>query len=416
MNGSSPPRRLAGPRPDRGAERLADHRARLGPLPSRAARADVIDSLDASGLLGRGGAGYPVGQKWRAVARRASGHAVVVANGAEGEPKSWKDRVLMAARPHLVIDGALIAADAVGADEIILYVGAEHAAARQALSLAIAERQPELKGQLRLASAPHAFIAGEASAAVRFINEGDARPTSKPPRPFEAGVGGRPTLVQNVESLAHTALIARFGPEWYRGAGSGPTGGTCLVTVAGAVRAPLVREIEYGTSLAEVVGSAGGVDPGAHAVLLGGYFGAWLDVGEAPSLPLDPVSMGERGLGMGSGVIHVLGPETCGVVETARVMGYMAGQSAGQCGPCVFGLGAIAAAAERLALGTAAADDLARIERWAAQLVGRGACHHPDGAVRFVASAISVFAGEFRLHQSRRCSVPASVVTAMRAA
>src|SRR5204862_6023432 len=155
---------LAGPRSDAGPERLADHRARLGGLPSASARADVIDALDASGLLGRGGAGFPAGQKWRAVAGRSSGHAVVVANGAEGEPKSWKDRVLMAARPHLVLDGALLAADAVGADEVIVYVGVEHVSARQALSLAIAERETETRGRLRLVTAPEAFIAGEASA------------------------------------------------------------------------------------------------------------------------------------------------------------------------------------------------------------------------------------------------------------
>src|SRR5438876_9501625 len=181
-------------------ESLATHRQRLGPVP-KLASGELSAALDASGLLGRGGAGFPVGRKWRAVAERSSGRAVVLANGAEGEPLSLKDRSLMAARPHLVIDGALLAARAVGANDIIFYVGSEHRTAEAALRRALAERPGDVRGRARIVAAPAGYVSGEESAAVHYVNAGDARPTTTPPRPFERGVGGRPTLVQNVESL-----------------------------------------------------------------------------------------------------------------------------------------------------------------------------------------------------------------------
>src|SRR2546423_6178923 len=180
---------VAGP----GPESLASHHQRLGPLPALAA-AQLIAELEGSGLQGRGGAGFPVGRKWRSVAERSSGGAVVLANGAEGEPLSHKDRSLMAARPHLVIDGALLAAGAVNADDIIIYVGVEHRAADAALRAALAERSNDVQRRVRIVQAPMAYVAGEESAAVHFIDTGDARPTTTPPRPFERGVRGRPPL------------------------------------------------------------------------------------------------------------------------------------------------------------------------------------------------------------------------------
>jgi|GEM_PF-5489484 len=219
-------------RPD--AESFATHHQRLGPLPSLPPD-QLIAELEASGLLGRGGAGFPVARKWRAVAERSSGGAVVLANGAEGEPLSLKDRSLMAARPHLVIDGALLAARAVGADDITFYIGVEHRAADAALRHALAERPAAVRSRARIVRAPVGYVSGEESAAVHFVNVGDGRPTTTPPRPFERGVGGRPTLVQNVESLALAALIARRGHDWYKALGQGPARGIGLITVSGAV-------------------------------------------------------------------------------------------------------------------------------------------------------------------------------------
>jgi NADH:ubiquinone oxidoreductase subunit F (NADH-binding) len=398
------PRLLAGPPFSAGAESWNEHRARLGELTQATARATIIDSIERSGLLGRGGAGFPVGRKWRSVAEGSRRGAVVVANGAEGEPRSAKDRALMVLRPHLVIDGGLIAAGAVGADELTVYVGVEQTDAVRAVGHAIAERTDRGGVAIRLVEVPAGYVSGESTAVVHYLNARDPRPTSAPERPFERGVGDRPTLVQNVESLAQSALIARFGDAWYRDAGRGPTRGTALVTVSGPVAAPGVHEIEYGITLAELIETAGGQTADLQAALIGGYFGGWGTIDQLWDLPLDPIVLANHGLGFGCGLIGLLTADACGVWATEQIIGYMAAESARQCGPCIFGLGAISSALRRLAGGTRGADDLANLARWSAQIVGRGACHHPDGAAALMTSALGVFAEEFEHHQSGSCS------------
>jgi NADH:ubiquinone oxidoreductase subunit F (NADH-binding) len=402
-------RLLAGPPLDGNPERLHAHAARLGALP-RGDDPDLVSNLEASGLLGRGGAGFPVGRKWRSLAERRHGRAVVVANGAEGEVASAKDRILMAHRPHLVIDGAVLAAEAVGAEEIVFYIGREHEAAVAAISRALTEREGEMRQSIRLVTAPISYVAGEASAAVHCINTGDARPMTTPPRVSERGVGGHPTLVQNVESLAYAALIARFGDQWYRSAGRYESRGTALVTVGGAVQDDGVREIELGTTIGEVAAAAGATSTRPGAVILGGYFGTWARLGDVWDLPLDPVLMKARGLTFGCGIVGLLPADRCGVTATAAIMAYMARESAGQCGPCVFGLRAIGQATRRVADGVAGADELGDIERWASTITGRGACHHPDGAIQLLTSALDVFGDEFVGHvRQGRCSISGSL-------
>jgi len=323
-------------------------------------------------------------------------------NGAEGEPLSAKDRALMVTRPHLVLDGALLASAAVGADQVVLYVGEGHMAARAALGRALLERGPQVSQRFRLVAAPARYVAGEESAAVHYIDTGDARPTSVPPRPFERGIGGRPTLVQNVESLAHVALIARYGDGWYRGVGSSAAPGTALVSTSGRDGRTTVHEIEFGETIGSVAGRLGTTADDVQAVLVGGYFGGWIDGPSAWSMPLDPVALPAAGTGFGCGVLSFLGRDACAVHAVAQVMAYLAAESAAQCGPCVFGLRAIADTTTRLAAGVAQADDLAHLERWTGQIRGRGACRHPDGAVNHLASAMRVFGDEFRRHQARR--------------
>src|SRR5437762_2765205 len=230
-------RLLAGPDLSRGPEGLAWHVQRLGPPPVIGPA--LIDVVESSGLAGRGGAAFPVGTKWRSIPRRHAGQPVVVGNGAEGEPQSLKDRVLMTARPHLVLDGAPLAARARRASRIAVVIGESHRDALASMSAALAERpEPELR-QARIVIAPPRYVAGESSATVHLVGSGIARPTTRPPSMHEAGVDGRPTLVQNVESLAHVALIARYGAGWF-GAG------TVLITVVGAASAPGVLEVEPG--------------------------------------------------------------------------------------------------------------------------------------------------------------------------
>jgi NADH:ubiquinone oxidoreductase subunit F (NADH-binding) len=396
-------RLLAGPPVGAGAESLDAHLARLGPIAAGVVR-DIVPMLEAAGLLGRGGAGFPVGRKWRGVAERWTGTAVIVANGAEGEPASAKDRTLMAARPHLIIDGALLAAEAVGAGEIVFYVGGEHVAATRAMRAATEARATRAGPSMRLVQAPIGYVAGEATAAVHYINDADARPMHTPPRMSQAGVGGRPTLVQNVESLAYAALIARFGDRWYATAGRDGCPGTALVTIGGPAGSA-VREIELGTTLAEAVED---VTPGASigAVVLGGYFGTWARARDVWDLPLDPAAMQRAGVTFGCGMIGLLPAETCGVEATARIMSFMASASAGQCGPCVHGLRSIGDAVARIAAGRARGTDLVDLERWTGLVTGRGACRHPDGAAQLMVSALDVFAADFAWHaRSGRCSV-----------
>jgi NADH:ubiquinone oxidoreductase subunit F (NADH-binding) len=323
---------------------------------------------------------------------------VVLVNGAEGEPLSSKDRLLLEARPHLVLDGAFIAAGTVGADQVVLYVGERHRRALEALSRALEERPAGQRRLARVVAAPPRYVAGEESAAVHFVQEGVATPTTVPPRPFERGVDGRPTLVQNVETLAQVALIARYGDVWFREAGAG--GGTLLVSLSGAVASAGVVEVEAGSSIGEVVTAAGGLSEGARAVLVGGYFGSWINADQAWGLPLDAPWLRSRGWSLGCGVISVLGRGACGVCETARVMRYLAAESSAQCGPCFFGLRSLADACTRLAQGEGGQEDLERLQRWSADVRGRGACRHPDGAVTFLRSALEVFSHEFRHHSA----------------
>jgi NADH:ubiquinone oxidoreductase subunit F (NADH-binding) len=377
---------------------LGDGRARPNPLPSIGGD-ELIHCLEARNLLGRGGAGFPLARKWQAVRENGHGNAVVLANGAEGEPLSRKDRTLMTQQPHQVIDGAILAARAIGSDDIIFYVGVEHGAASAAVRRALSERPEAAARRARLVEAPRGYVSGEESAAVHFLNAGDARPTTTPPRPFERGVGGRPTLVQNVESLAAAAAMAR-----------GDDSGTALVTTSGVVHRGGVQEISLHATAGDVAAAAGGLTKDIRAVLLGGYFGSWAAVDDVWNLPIDPTSLKARGLTFGCGVVSFFPADACGVEATSKILTYLASQSARQCGPCVFGLGAIAAACRRLADRTPLADDLRRIARWSGQLAGRGACKHPDGSTGLLRTALEVFTEDFLAHQHRRCVVRAAVV------
>jgi NADH:ubiquinone oxidoreductase subunit F (NADH-binding) len=339
--------------------------------------------------------------------------AIVVANGAEGEPASEKDRRLLELSPHLVLDGALLAAQAVGAGEVILCVRQSGTAAVDSAASAIAERDAAGMSAVpvRLVETPSSYLAGEESALVRFLNGGPPKPTFVPPRPFERGVERRPTLIQNLETLSHLALIARYGPNWFREAGTADEPGTALVTMSGAVAEPGVYEIGFGTSLRDLLGAAGGATASVRAVLLGGYFGSWLDVGVARDVILHEEHLRPLGGGLGSGVIAVLPDDACGVAESTRVLGYLASEAAGLCGPCTHGLARLAGAFTQMAIGRAEPGIEDDLSRWTEIVPTRGACHHPDGAVRFVRSALDVFADEFAEHRQRgqcaQCEGPA---------
>ncbi|HXI96028.1 MAG TPA: NADH-ubiquinone oxidoreductase-F iron-sulfur binding region domain-containing protein [Candidatus Acidoferrum sp.] len=385
------PRLLAGPDPMHGPERFRDHVSRLGPLP-RGGHA-LIETLVRTGITGRGGADFPVGLKWRTVASARQGSAVVIVNGAEGEPHSKKDRHLMTSRPHLILDGAVLAAASVRAKQIVLYIGEAHHASLRSMSEAVAQRPENERQLMRIVRAPGRYVAGDSSATVHLVETGIATPTTTPPPTRERGVDGAPTLVQNVETLAQVALVARTGVAT----------GTLLITVAGAVRAPGVFEVNSGTPLGEAVQLAGGGSSPTRAVLLGGYFGQWVEADTAAAaLPIDPHELRARGLSLGCGVIGLLPASTCPVCEVAGIMRYLASESSAQCGPCFFGLRALADACTRIAERGTDPGDLQRLQRWSAEVHGRGACKHPDGAVMFLRSAMKTFEDDFARHPAHQ--------------
>ena len=382
---------------------IGEHLHLHGPLPGRLDRGSLLDAVERSELRGRGGAGFPAALKLRAVAG-ARGPKVVLANGVEGEPPSGKDKVLLRYVPHLVLDGVEIAAHAVGADQAIVAVSQAAAGELAVLQQALRDRGGPDRVEIRIATVPDTFVAGEETALINAVAGGPPRPTATPPRPFERGIDGGPTLVQNVETLAQLALIARRGPAWFREIGTRDEPGSALVTLSGAVRLPGVYEVPLGTPLRELVAEAGGATQPPRSVLVGGYFGTWLDARTAFTCDLSEASLGAAGALLGARAIVVLPEGSCALAEVARVSRFLADESAGQCGPCVHGLDAIAHAMASF-LRAESFDGELRIRRWLDQVEGRGGCRHPDGAARFIRSALDVFDDEVALHtRGERCS------------
>ena len=380
----------------------AAHSATYGPPPiPRRTRGQgderLIGLVDQAGLRGRGGAAFPTARKLAEV-RSGRGRAVVLANGCEGDPGSNKDHALLTLAPHLVIDGILLAAHAVGAGETMLCVHRGDPLVHS-LRAAIAQRpnEPLLPTVVEV---PARYVSSADTALVNFLTNGTAKPTQKSPRPSQRGVRGRPTLVDNVETLAHIALIARYGPEWFRTCGTATSPGSTLITVGGAVRLPGVYEIELGVPLGHPLRLAGGPARPLQAVLIGGMGGRWLPMPAAHELPLTEEDCRAAGGRMGIAAIIALPAGACGLHTTARALRYLAEESAGQCGPCMFGLPAIADDMTDLATGDAAPEDLARLRRRLGVIPGRGACAHPDAAVSLAATALDVFADDLHAHLS----------------
>jgi len=380
-------------------ENLQTHLARFGPTPYRGKVGALIADVEAAGLTGRGGAAFPVHRKLGVVARARGARKVVVANGAESEPASRKDELLLRLAPNLVLDGLQLAAETVGATEAHLYL---HGAARPEILRALAERAARgLDGrQVTVTQAPPRFLAGQETALVNRLGGGPALPTFQPPRVSERGLGGAPTLVQNVETLAHIALIARYGPRWFRAAGTDAEPGSMLATVYRPDMKTQVVETEIGTPLRDLLGDGADI----QAWLIGGYHGTWLPMPDAAGTTLDNATLRRFGAAVGAGVLVALPTDRCGLTEAARVAGYLAAESAGQCGPCLNGLPRIAAGLAELAGAGHRRQTRADLERWAGLVTGRGACNHPDGTVRFVRSALTVFAPEITRHARGQCS------------
>jgi NADH:ubiquinone oxidoreductase subunit F (NADH-binding) len=362
-----------------------DHTATHGQLPTPDLAA-LISWCEAAKLAGRGGAGFPVATKLAALPPRR--RPVVVVNGTENEPASQKDRVLMGLAPHLILDGAMVVANATRASRVVVAVHdpalAEH--------LRVAARQRPDGGRLTIETVRGGFVVGEARALLRALAGGPPIPPGRKSLPTERGLGGLPTFVSNVETFAQIALLARLGPAGYASVGTANEPGTTLITVSGGVARPMVAEIAIGTALGSVLAAAEAGPPAS--IVTGGYHGTWLQT--RPEMPLSRAGVKSVGGSFGAGVVMVVDGATCALGELKAATDWLAAESAGQCGPCMFGLPALAAD-----IGAMLRGDLSRVkvaQRHAAAVTGRGACAHPDGAARFVNSALGVLGRELEMH------------------
>lgn len=400
------PRLLAAARADGQPVWLSEHLSVHGRVPhprSDAVGAAAAKLITDSGLRGRGGAGFPVAAKMRAVLA-ADGPPLLVANGAARDLLAEKDTFLLTRLPHLVLDGAQVAGAAIRAHHIVVAV-ADRPDVRSIMQEALVERQRARLDPIpvRVEIVAAGYVAGESSALAQQLSGGPARPTSDPPHTAAHGVNGRPTLVQNVETLAHVGLLARHGVGWFRAAGTPDDPGSLLVTVLGAVPGPVVLEVPVGAPVQRALLGAGGLTEPIGAVLVGGGAGRWLPARTGLAAPLSHAGLAAVGGVLGVGAVVALPDRACGVVETARLVRYLAGQSSGQCGACLNGLPAIAAALSALADGKAEPATMARLLRWCGMVTGRGACRHPDGTAGLVASAVRVFAEDVRRHVDGWC-------------
>ena len=377
---------------------LSTHYSVFGNLP-RLGAGELIGAAERVNLCGRGGAAFPLHRKLASVvesARQRKKRVVVVVNATEGEPGSAKDRLLVLRSPYLVLGGALVAAWALQAREIVIGVTRTDMA-RSMASAAAAE--PDLRRLVRVVKVPERFVAGEGGALVNALNGKVPLPPGRKVLPSDYGVHDLPTLLSNAETYAQLAVLAMLGPDGYASAGTAAEPGTTLLTVGGSAGHRAVVEVPFGLPLGEVLDLCA-ASP-ADGVLVGGYHGMWLPTDLAYSVPVSRAGLAAAGGSLGAGIVLPLGAGTCPLGEVARVVGYLAKESSGQCGPCKLGLPAIARAMTALADGSGGTDALDTARRGAAAVKGRGACAHPDGVFRFVVSAIDVFTDDLTAHLFR---------------
>ncbi|MCF6523855.1 ferredoxin [Streptomyces sp. JJ36] len=352
---------------------------------------ELMDLAENIALRGRGGAGFPFVRKLRAVvdaAGRQGADTAVVVNGSEGEPSCLKDAALLLYAPHLVLDGAVLCANALGAREVAL--GVTRGDVERSLQEALAERGPD-GPRIRVGRLPERFVTGESSALTSGLDDGPALPTGSPVRTSERGLRGLPTLFSNTETYAQIAVAARLGALGFRETGLPGEPGTVLLTVAGehVVEAPTGALLTY---VLDVCGTAPG-----QGVLVGGYHGRWLTPEGAAEAVISRQSLSSLGATLGAGAVLPLPEDTCPVAETVAVTAWLAGESAGQCGPCALGLPALADALRHAADGGGTAS-LEAVRTRMRAVEKRGACSHPDGSAGFVSSALGTFPDEFERH------------------
>jgi NADH:ubiquinone oxidoreductase subunit F (NADH-binding) len=350
---------------------------------------ELLDRLAASGLRGRGGGWFPTARKWRAV-RAEGGDPVVVGNGAEGEPGSMKDRHVMARRPGDVLRGLALAASAVGAREAIVFLKGSFDREAAALARALADGAA---GSLpvRIARGDDAYVTGEETALLEALEGRRAWPRPKPPLPAMAGLFGRPTLVQNVETLARVAA-AIADPEGYR------AGETTYVSLWGDVARPGVYEVPLGTPLARIVREqGGGPTDGIGMLFPAGPSAAPLGPAQA-EVALDPDALRAAGSGLGTASLLVVGQSACPLAIGASLAGFFERESCGQCPPCTVGSASLARTLRAVEGGGARAKDLADLAEAAGFMKDHGYCAHSRTAAASVTGLLARFPEDVAAH------------------
>ena len=369
----------------------------------------IVGLVEAAGLTGRGGAGFPTARKWR-LAREQPGPRYVVMNGGEDEPGSHKDRILMEHHPHLVLEGVLLAARALEAEAAYLYVNHNytkaHASLRQALDQATAAGDVQMK--VELFAAPSEYVAGEDTASLEAIEGRKPLPRQKPPYPTVAGLFGKPTVVNNVETFANVPRIVLNGADWFKAIGSGGCRGTAIFCLGDEVERPGAYELPFGTPLSGLIAKGGGLKGGKKikAILPGGPSSAFLKADQV-DVPLDYQSLKDAGSALGCGVVHLVAEGECLVEEVARIADFFARECCGQCPPCRMETGMLKAILEKVQKGDGNAEQIAQLDKVVAFAKGKGLCgfiHMPGPPIL---SAVRHFPQDFQSHiQDKRC--PAS--------
>ena len=376
----------------------------------------VVERISASGLRGRGGAGFPTGRKW-ALARRQPAPRYVIANGDEGDPGAFMDRLVLESDPHRVVEGLALAAFAVGAEEGFFYVRAEYPLAVRRVREAIRQAEEHgllgeraLGGRLRLRlevrEGAGAFVCGEETALVASLEGRRGMPRLRPPYPAERGFRGRPTVINNVETLACVPWILRHGPEAFAAMGTGSSKGTKVFALAGKVRHGGLIEVPMGATIREIVEGLGGGVPGGRrlkAVQLGGPSGGCLPASLGDT-PVDYEALRRSGAIMGSGGLVVLDDRDC-MVDIARFfLRFTCDESCGKCTFCRIGTRRMLEILDRLCEGRGREEDLANLEELADRVSRTSLCGLGQTAPNPVLTSLRYFREEFEAHvRDRRC-------------
>jgi len=399
----------------KGREGLREYQARSGYRALvnavKATAESVIEAVSNARLRGRGGAGFPTGKKWSFTRECAEQPHYLVMNGGEDEPGSKKDRVLMENLPHLVIEGVILAAYAIGASKAYLYINANYQAATKSISEALAESKEagywggnvlgsDFSLDIEIIPAPHNYVAGEDTAALEVIEGKKPWPRQKPPFPVTVGLFGKPTAVNNVETLANVPPILLHGAEWYRGFGTLESSGTMIFSLNDDVNRPGVYELPFGTPLRHLIEECGGgMKRGRRikAIMPAAPSSAFLPPDKMDT-PLDHNSMREAGSALGCGVVRLVPEGSCIVEEVLKISEFFTAESCGQCPACRMETNTLTSLLKKVQQGQGGQPILEQFGKILAFNKGKGFCNLIAMPGPPIESALKLFPEDFQAH------------------